>query len=106
MANKIKTGTIFKDVYNNNFYQVVGATNKTVTVKEIKTECIDVVNVYTAHSYETAHMPIKDGFFNRPQKRCTVKPSCPARPNQPYIISPTGWAIPWDGKSHIVDHYS
>lgn len=109
-------GTILKSIYTNDFFQVVKATPKMVTIKAIGTECIGDVRIMTAHSYETAHLPVKDTFRRCPWwpeetsetgKRCRVKDCCPARPGTPYITWAKGmWAIPWEGDAAIVDHYS
>lgn len=112
---QFKQGDIFASVYTADFFEVVSATSKAVTVKAISDKG-ELVDAQSCHSYETSHLPISGSFqscpfFSREQnetgKRCKVQPSCPAKPDKPYIkISESVWAIPWDGKAAIVDHYN
>lgn len=113
---RIEVGTIFKSIYSADFFEVVKATAKTVTVKPLETERVGVAKVYTAHSYETEVMPLA-GHHTRclywsdetsaKGKMCRIFDSCPSMPGQAYIrIADTVWAVPWDGSAATVDHYS
>ncbi len=110
-----KTGDILKSYYTADFFEVVAATTKTVTIKALATRGVPC-KTYTAHSYETAHMPILHEFENYPDwtrktnetgKRCRIKESYEAKPGAPCVkVNDRDYAVLWDGAAGIVDHYS
>lgn len=61
------------------FFQVISETAKSVVVRPVKSECLDITTVYTAFDYDVKHRAIKNDFttvwyFNDKQnkngKRC------------------------------------
>lgn len=103
----INTGDMFATEYGS-FYQVIKATEKTVTVRPVDSRCTE------SNMWETWHMPIKDAFIKNYYwddetaergKRCTVK--WYHGPAQPSIKIAGGLdAIYWDGEPTLWDHYN
>lgn len=101
---KVRVGDVFASWTGRHFYEVVKATEKTVTVREIASEVVGR-NVYTAHSYETEHRPKRGEFVGEPMRR-TVKRYSPSRPE----ISIGDWRgeayyLP-EGETALADCYS
>ena len=90
------------------FFQVVKTTEKTVTVRPVKSACTG------RDGWESHHTPVKDEFTrcfhwdrtaNERGKRCTV--NWWHGPKMPSIkISAGIEAIYWDGKPTTWDHYN